>query len=83
MRNGRKVLTAVLGIAIVAVASPALAQQNENGESYYNQGFPIGAARAVAIHQCSLRQAKFLDRLWGVTEVQIYRACMSQHGQIE
>src|SRR5262245_350377 len=75
MTYGRKLLTIVLGLATVAVVSPVLAQQN--------QGFPIGAARAAAVHQCSVREAKFLDRLWGVTEVQIYRACMSNHGQVE
>ena len=84
MRNGRKVLTAVLGLAIVAVASPALAEQNQNNNGEpYNEGFPIGVVRAAAIRECSLREAKFLDRLWGVTEVSIYRACMAGHGQIE
>ena len=44
---------------------------------------PDSAARAAAIHECNLRAAKYRQYTWGDTEIQTYRACMSEHGQQE
>jgi hypothetical protein len=84
MESVVKLTTIVLGLLIAAVASPVLAKESRNSRpGFHVEGVHIGATRAAAVHECSLREAKFLDRLWGVTEVSIYRACMAEHGQIE
>jgi hypothetical protein len=71
------------GPARANTADPGSALAHDPRGPYYNESLPIRAARAAAINECSRREAKFLDRLWGVTEVQIYRACMADHGQSE
>jgi hypothetical protein len=40
-------------------------------------------ARAADIHRCSLRAAQYKEYTWGVMEVQQYRACMAEDGQVE
>jgi hypothetical protein len=39
------------------------------------------AARAAAIHECSVSAAKYLDYSWGNTEMYVYRTCMAGHRQ--
>jgi hypothetical protein len=39
------------------------------------------AARAAAIHECSVSAAKYLDYSWGSTEMYVYRTCMAGHRQ--
>ena len=58
----------------VTTASPGFAQGNKTGTS---------AARAKAIHACSISAARYPQYLWGVWEIQIYRACMARRGQKE
>jgi hypothetical protein len=43
----------------------------------------MSAARAAAIHTCSGEAAKYVEYTWGDFEIQIYRSCMAQHGQVE
>jgi len=64
----------VLCFAVVALASPSFAQQNENHMS---------DARAKAIHECNIRADKYNQYTWGVTEITTYRTCMAEDGQQE
>ncbi len=43
----------------------------------------ISAARAAAIHECSLLAARYSQHDWGNVEIYQYRACMARHGQQE
>jgi hypothetical protein len=77
MTMNTRLAALAFGIAVAAVAvvaSPAVAQRNNNEAS---------AARAEALRECSARQQKDLEYLWGVQQDDIYRACMAEHGQPE
>jgi hypothetical protein len=63
-----------LGLVVTASASPGFA---------HKRGFHISAARAAAIRECNARASKYLQATWGVTEIQVYRACMAEHHQVE
>jgi hypothetical protein len=79
----RNILTALtLGLAVTATVAPAYAKGHAEA-SYNGGGYPITAARAAALRECSGREAKYPEYLWGVTEIQVYRACMAEHGQPE
>jgi hypothetical protein len=65
---------AALSAAVLATASPGLAQRSEDGTS---------APRAKALHDCSTMADKFTQSTWGSTQIDQYRACMSQHGERE
>jgi hypothetical protein len=70
-----RVLAAVaLSAAMAAAASPSFAQRGEDGMS---------APRGKAVHDCSTMSNKFTQYTWGATQLDQYRACMSQHGQQE
>ena len=71
-----------LGLVVTAGGSPALAKGRAQA-SYNGGGYPITAARAAALRACTAREAQYPDYLWGVTEIQIYRSCMAEHGQPE
>jgi hypothetical protein len=43
----------------------------------------ISAARAAAIHECSLLAARYPLHDWGNTQIHLYRTCMARHGQQE
>jgi hypothetical protein len=43
----------------------------------------ISAARATAIHECSLLAGRYSQHDWGNVEIYQYRACMARHGQRE
>jgi hypothetical protein len=62
------------GITIAAVASPAVAQRNNNEAS---------AARAADLRECNSQAQGYYDYNWGVRQSDIYRACMADHGQPE
>jgi hypothetical protein len=64
----------VLALATTVVASTSFAQSG---------GHQISAARAAAIHECSVRADQFPENDWGNTEIYVYRACMAEHGQQE
>ena len=63
-----------VGIALTALASPSYAQEGH---------FQISRERAQALHECSLRAARYPQYLWGNQEIYTYRACMAEHGQQE
>jgi len=63
-----------LGLTVTALASPSFAQRSEDQTS---------RARAAAVHDCSVKAQNYKQYTWGVTQLQVYRACMAQHGQQE
>jgi hypothetical protein len=68
---------AVLALGPIAIAStaPAFAQINRDR---------MTAGRAAAIRECIRATAKYPIPTYGVTfEINVYRACMAQHGQQE
>jgi hypothetical protein len=70
----RRVAMLALGLITIASAAPAFAQTN---------GDRMSAARAAALRECNRQALKYLDYLWGDYEIDVYRACMTQHGQQE
>jgi hypothetical protein len=75
MTNLKKGLASLaLAFAVTALASPSYAQEG---------GVHISRQRALAIHECSLRAARYPQYLWGNQEIYTYRACMTEHGQQE
>jgi Tfp pilus assembly protein PilE len=43
----------------------------------------MSAARAAALRECNARAEPYIQRDWGVTQLQIYRSCMAEHHQPE
>ena len=75
MINFKKGLaTLAVIVAVGAVASPSYAQGG---------GVRISQQRAQALHECSVRAARYPQYLWGNQELYTYRACMAEHGQPE
>jgi hypothetical protein len=80
-----------------AVAAPAFAQSNNvrawkgafaapastSAYSAYAASSSVTASRAQAIQECNIGSGKLTQYTWGVTQLQVYRACMAQHGQQE
>jgi hypothetical protein len=63
-----------LGLAVTVFASPSFAQRGQEH---------ISAARAAAIHTCSVRAEQYPINTWNDTELYVYRACMGDHGRRE
>lgn len=63
----------LVGAAVLSSVSQAGAQA----------GARMSAARAAAIHECSVLAGRFNEMVWGSTEIYIYRSCMARHGQVE
>ena len=63
-----------LGFVLTASASQGFAQEC---------GIDVSAARAAAIQECNARSSKYLEYVWGDTEIQVYRECMAEHHQME
>jgi len=59
-----------LALVLTASASPGFAQER-------------GIPRAAAIQECNARSSKYLEYVWGDTEIQVYRECMAEHHQME
>ena len=70
---GLATMVATLWMAAVTCAGTAVA----------GTGYQISAARAAAIHECSVLADRYSEHDWGITEVYQYRACMARHGQNE
>jgi hypothetical protein len=62
----------LMGAAILAPLSYAHAQDQH-----------MAAARAVAIHECSVLAGRYVETTWGSTEFYLYRSCMARHGEVE
>jgi hypothetical protein len=43
----------------------------------------MDAARAKALRECNAKAEKFAQYTWGVTQLQVYRACMAGPHQAE
>ena len=75
MINFKKGLAALaVVVAVGAAASPSYAQGG---------GVQISQQRAQALHECSVRAARYPQYLWGNQELYTYRACMAEHAQPE
>jgi len=60
---------------LLACLSPALAQTKT--------GPGVDAARAKALRECNAKAEKYSLAAWGNVQLQVYRACMAEHHQME
>ena len=67
------VVTLTLGVLF---GSPAFSLPTNGASS-------IDAARVKAFQQCSAMEKKYPQYAWGVTQLDLYRACMEQQRQQE
>jgi hypothetical protein len=75
MTTTRKTLGAlVLGLAVAATASPSFAQRAEEG---------VSAPRAKALRECNATAGKMTQSTSASIPLDMYRACMMQHGEQE
>jgi hypothetical protein len=77
-------------IAVATASSPALAASYHKKRAGFNAYGATQDAmeamspdRAQALRDCNGQAARFLEYTWGVQASQIYRSCMTQHGQPE
>jgi hypothetical protein len=66
------------GIAALCIIAVPLA-----GAAAQGSGRQVSAARAAAIHECSVLASRYSQHDWGNTEIYQYRACMARRGQPE
>jgi hypothetical protein len=74
IRANKALAALVLGLAISALATPGFAQRSKD---------QMSSARAAALRDCNAKAGKFTQHVWGNHQIDIYRACMAQHGQQE
>jgi len=74
--------TTKLGLA-TTIAALWMTKASLAGAVAAETGRQISAARAAAIHECSLLAGRYSEHDWGITEIYLYRACMARHGQQE
>jgi hypothetical protein len=83
--------TLILGLAVFA-AGPASAREHvhPSGAAAYAQaigddagGYPITRRRAEALRECGAIAAPYAQPTFGDMQLFQWRACMSEHGQIE
>lgn len=65
------VVATLLGTVVMSSISQAEAQTR------------MTAARAAAIHECSVLAGRYNEMTYGSTELYLYRSCMARHGQVE
>jgi hypothetical protein len=81
---------AALAVAVVAMATPALAAKRVPA-GYDARAQAIGpvesegmsAQRADALRECNTQANKLLQKDWGVMQTETLNACLAQHGQQE
>lgn len=78
MTMNTRLAALAFGIAVAAVASPAVAQRNNNRND--NE---VSSARTADLRECNSQAQGYYDYNWGVRQSDIYRACMAEHGQPE
>jgi hypothetical protein len=79
-----------LGLALTAAAAPAMARTVHRG-GYDAQAFapdgegsvPISNHRAEALRACNAIANRYLQQTWGDQQGDVYRACMTEHGEAE
>src|SRR3954463_12383714 len=73
-------LAAIMGVA----ATPGFARTVARPPAWLvDETAQVSAVRAAALRECNARVRPYIQRIWGVTEFQIYRACMAEHHQPE
>jgi hypothetical protein len=72
---------AVIGLGASLDATPGFARKIDG--TVFDGTVRVSAARAAALRECNARSRPYIQRDWGVTELQIYRACMAEHNQPE
>jgi hypothetical protein len=75
----QRMVAVAIGLAAMALSSPSQAQGRYDAQGHYI----ISAARAAAIHECSVRASQYPEYDWGTMATYQYRACMAEHGQQE
>lgn len=87
-----RVFIAALGVALTLASAPALAKSRAAHPGYAARAQAIEAVvapdgvsrdRAKALRECNALAAPFKDYTWGNTQSDLYRSCMTQHGQPE
>jgi len=74
------VLAAMMGVA----ATPGFARTVARPLAWSVDGTAqVSAARAGALRECNARARPYIQQTWGITQSQIYRACMAEHHQPE
>jgi hypothetical protein len=74
--TGKRLATIALAAAMGFVATPSFAQLIDGTVH-------MSAARVAALRECNARARPYIQRDWGVTELQIYRSCMAEYNQAE
>ena len=92
MIDFRKVSTALaLGLA-VAAATPALAAPRAYHPGYNARaqaipgdmsGDVMSGNRAAALRECNAKAEPLKQYTWGDQQLEVYRSCMAEHGQVE
>jgi hypothetical protein len=83
-----------LGLALTAAAAPAAMARTAHRAGYDAQAFAPGGPdgyggvlisnhRAEALRACNAIANRFLQQTWGDQQGDIYRACMTEHGEVE
>jgi hypothetical protein len=79
-------LCTIIGVAML-IASPALALPFHHHELDRPRpgphGLEISAKRANALRECNAVAANYPEYLWGNMASYQYRACMTEHGEVE
>jgi hypothetical protein len=73
MRISTLLTALAVALAASALATPSFAQRSEG----------MSGNRAAAIHDCTGKAGKYKQYVWGDYQIDMYRACMAQHGQEE
>lgn len=89
-KNATFALTLALTV-MAGAAAPAMAKSGVHHSGHAARAQAIGAdvggglsrARANALRECNDAAAPLKDYTWGVTGIDSYRSCMTQHGQPE
>jgi len=74
LRISKFLAALVVPLAIYALATPSFAQRSEG---------QMSSVRAAAIRDCTSKAGKLKQYTWGDTQIDTYRACMTQHSQRE
>ena len=86
-------LAVSLGLALTATAAPAMARTAHRA-GYDAQAFAPGGPdgyggvlisnhRAEALRACNAIANRYLQQTWGDQQGDVYRACMTEHGEAE
>jgi hypothetical protein len=65
--------SAAVAAVLAITVSPCVAEK----------GGGVSPARAKALHECNAKAEKYALYTWGEVQLQVYRACMAEHHQME